>query len=482
MSAAATTQRPRSAPCSRRTLKSGAAVTVLLDVISLEASLALALGVRWLLEPVAPIGIGRAQFMGLIVGVLLLPLAYYAVGLYPGYGMNSVRRLRLRTYVTVSIFGCLVVWNQVVGDRQWSRGVLLGTMLFALILPPLVSTAGRALLSKKGLWGAPVVILGGGTTGTLVAKRLTHNAELGLVPIAIFDDDYNKWGRDCDGVPVVGPLNSVPLFRKQCDIAVVAMPSVHRDRLAKVIEHVSFPHVIVVPDLMGVQTMWTTSRDLGGILAVEVRNNLLLRRNRILKRVFDYCISMPLVILALPSVCLFAAIIKLTSPGPALFCQEREGANRKTIRVWKLRTMYMSADALLEQYFVMHPDERANWLRFFKLKRDPRVLPLVGSFLRRTSMDELPQLWNVLRGEMSLVGPRPFPYYHLSSFSDRFRYLRSSVPPGITGLWQVSERSNGDLSVQEAHDTYYIRNWSLWLDLYILGRTVRALIGQKGAY
>jgi lipopolysaccharide/colanic/teichoic acid biosynthesis glycosyltransferase len=144
--------------------------------------------------------------------------------------------------------------------------------------------------------------------------------------------------------------------------------------------------------------------------------------------------------------------------------------------------MYPDAEHLLERYLDENPDEREHWKHFFKLRHDPRILPGIGHLLRKTSLDELPQFWNIIRGEMSLVGPRPFPLYHMNSFGEEFRNLRQSVPPGLTGFWQISERSDADLEVQEHLDTYYIRNWSPWLDLYILANTVKVVAMPRGAY
>jgi lipopolysaccharide/colanic/teichoic acid biosynthesis glycosyltransferase len=262
----------------------------------------------------------------------------------------------------------------------------------------------------------------------------------------------------------------------------VAIPHLDRARLASLIEGLSFPNIIVIPDLFGIQSLWTTSRDLGGVLGLEVKKNLLVPANRVLKRMLDYSLAAPLLLLSLPFIAFCAVWVKAASRGPAFFRQEREGRGGKRITVLKLRTMHMDSGKALEEYLAANPDEKANWSRFYKLRRDPRVLPRIGWFLRRYSLDELPQLWNVLRGDMSLVGPRPFPDYHLSSFPAGFRALRASVVPGMTGLWQVSERSDGDLKVQEVEDTYYIRNWSLWLDIYILLRAVDIVFTPKGAY
>jgi lipopolysaccharide/colanic/teichoic acid biosynthesis glycosyltransferase len=218
------------------------------------------------------------------------------------------------------------------------------------------------------------------------------------------------------------------------------------------------------------------------VLGLEVRQNLLIPFNRWLKRTMDLGLAVLLAIAAMPVLAVAALWIRLVSGGSALYYQVRGGEAGRTIRVWKLRTMRSGAEGLLADHLLEFPEAREEWQRYFKLKKDPRILPGIGHLLRRTSLDELPQLWNVLRGEMSLVGPRPFPNYHLEQFQPEFRSLRAKVTPGLTGLWQVSARSNGDLKSQEALDTYYIRNWSPWLDLHILARTIRAVIFSDGAY
>jgi Undecaprenyl-phosphate galactose phosphotransferase WbaP len=458
------------------------AAIVLIDIAALELALLLGCMVRYYLHSIFPIALARAQYQGLALGVLTLPFAYHWMGLYPGYGMGAVQRIRGRVYATFSVFVVLLTWNYAFQGHQWSRGVLLLTMLFALILAPTLEAPLRRILIARGICGVPMVVLGGGSTGAMVVKTLKKESDLGFVPVGILDDNPAKWGTEIHGVPVVGPLGAAEAFAGRAKVALVALPGIGRAHLSELVQGLSFANIIIVPDLFGIQSLWITSRDLGGVLGLEVKKNLLVPGNRFLKRLLDYAVAAPLFLASLPVLLVAAVWIKIASPGPVLFRQEREGPNGRRIMMLKLRTMHRDAERLLAEYLDSNPEEKLNWLRFFKLKKDPRVLPRIGVFLRRYSLDELPQLWNVLRGEMSLVGPRPFPYYHLAQFPASFRNLRASVMPGVTGLWQVTARSDGDLKVQEVEDTYYIRNWSPWLDIYILLRTVQTVLSAKGAY
>ena len=190
----------------------------------------------------------------------------------------------------------------------------------------------------------------------------------------------------------------------------------------------------MVPELTGLQSLWVTTRDLSGNLALEMRRNLLLRRNYYTKRLADYAFGLPLFLLSAPVIGLMALWIKRASPGAAFYAQEREGRDGEPIRIWKLRTMYLDADQALEKYLDANPEAREHWQKHFKLQSDPRVIPGVGHLLRKTSLDELPQLWNVLRGDMSLVGSPAVP--HLPHEQLR-RTLSAAARQGLAGNYRL---------------------------------------------
>lgn len=452
------------------------------DVVSLELSFLLGLAARILLSPFFSAAIGVEQYLGVAAGILLLPLVHYQLGLYPGYLLSPVERLRRRVLATLGIFGALIAWDSLVARGVLSRGVLLTTLLFALILPPLAELGIRTFLIRRGQWGVPVVMLGAGAAGRRIARTFLDEPQLGFRPLAFLDDHPSTWNTIVESVPVAGPLALAPDFEERAHAAIVALADLPKSDVPQLLHELNFARTIVVPDLPRVATLWITARQFGGSIGFELKKNLLLPRNLMFKAVVDRILAFGLFILSLPIVLLAAIWIKLTSRGPAFYRQTREGLGGKRIDVWKLRTMQMDGERILEQWLEKHPEDREHWHRHYKLKRDPRLLPVIGPLLRQTSLDELPQLWSIVIGEMSLVGPRPLPDYHLECFTAEFRELRTRVLPGLTGLWQVTTRGLGDTESIETLDTYYIRNWSPWLDLYILARTVTAVALARGAY
>ncbi|MEK7754682.1 MAG: sugar transferase [Acidobacteriota bacterium] len=207
---------------------------------------------------------------------------------------------------------------------------------------------------------------------------------------------------------------------------------------------------------------------------------LLDARAQTIKRILDVLSAAALMVLALPFALAIAIAIPLETRGPVFFVHTRVGKGNRRFRLWKFRSMVVDADTVLEHYLEQHPDLRSEWSTTRKLKDDPRVTR-VGRLLRRSSLDELPQLWNVLRGDMSMVGPRPIVEDEIPKYGAAFS-LYSQVPPGLTGLWQVSGRSDMSYRRRTQLDSQYVQNWSLWTDLVVLVKTVRVVLFGHGAY
>jgi Undecaprenyl-phosphate galactose phosphotransferase WbaP len=418
----------------------------------------------------------------LLVAVAALPAGYWLLDIYHVHGQAPIERFPLRIKATCMLFALLVAWHYSTAGAHWPVAAVGLAFLFALALPLVAEALVRGALIRFKLWGTPAVVIGAGPTGRRVVRILKQMPELGLRPVAFFDD-----GGACsaaalvEGIPVLGTVRESAEYSHRIDTAILTMPAEAPERVGAVASELGFRDIIVVPDLRDLPSLWLRTRDLNGLIGLQMRRNLLLRRNRLIKQTVDYMIALPVFVLSAPVIAGLALWIMAVSRGSPFYVQIRAGKDGRPIRVWKLRTMHLDAEQRLEQCLSEDPAARQEWERCCKLTDDPRILPGVGHVLRRTSLDELPQIFNVIRGEMSLVGPRPFPKYHLDRFDIGFQSLRSSVIPGITGLWQVSARSDGDLEVQQALDTYYIRNWSIWIDLYILSRTLGAVLAGRGA-
>jgi len=461
-------------------------VMALSEVVASQLSLLIGLAIKlaltmWLFSW-WPLKLNVLQITQLSAGLLVIPVGLWFAGFYPGYGLTDVERLRRRCYVTVVVTFGMLLWASLSPRFNQPDLVCLVVVINTLLLGPLMEMIVRAGLIRAGKYGTPVVILGAGRTGELAIESLRRHNELGLVPVAVFDQDEDKWGQSLHGVPVIGPVSWARKKAYRAKIALIAMPGLPGGKLANMANRLPFERVIVVPDLMGLASLWVGTRDMGGLLGLEVRNYLVSRRNWWVKRIMDLLLGVPMLLLALPIMGVMALWIRWVSPGAsAFYAQKRVGFGGRMITVWKLRTMYPDADAHLERHISENPDAHDEWHRCNKLRNDPRILPGIGHLLRKTSLDELPQLWNVVRGDMSLVGPRPFPDYHLDRFDTSFRALRRTVVPGLTGLWQAYERNSNEMESQQRLDSYYIRNWSIWLDLHVLARTIWVVLSGKGA-
>lgn len=434
------------------------------DFLLLPVTLALAVLIRMQADSWIPIEISDQMVQALLLANLTLPLGYWAAGLYPGYGLNAVERLRIRSTVTFLGFGAMIVFDHLALKGQWSRGILITQSLLALVFLPTWDEIIIKLLLRLKIWGQAVIIIGPPPARQTIAHALRSNPELGWIPVAEADP----------GAPV-GPDGA------ELSIALVSM-SVDGMGSWLGIDHLPYRRVILIPDIDCLQTQWVTARSLGPYLALQVQQNLLLPSNQTIKRGFDIAAALLLLLLAAPAMAMAALLIVLVSPGPVFYAQIRAGRDGRPFKMWKLRTMVVDADRQLAQTLAASPEARESWEKAVKIPNDPRILPWIGTIFRKYSIDELPQFWNVIRGEMSLVGPRPLPDYHTERLPTLANQLRQRVRPGITGLWQISGR--GDVSTHELQrlDIHYVRNWSLWLDLHILLRTIGTVLGGRGAH
>lgn len=453
---------------------------VVTDLVALCSAVFLSVYVRLILE-----GQFHPSLYWQLWPVLgLFILGYATVGLYPGVAISPVDEMRWVSITTTLIY--LVLGSVTFLRREgeiYSRSVFLTAWVMSMLFVLVGRVSARHLFARYNWWGYPVMVLGAGKTGEMVVRTLLRRPSIGLKPIVILDDDPEKHGSLHD-VPVLGRLELAPELARSHHIpyAVVAMPGVRRDRLLELLERYgqTFAHLLIIPDLFGFSSLWVAARDMGGILGLEVRQQLLLPGPRLAKFLIDLVATLIGGVLILPLIVLIAILVRLDSPGPIFYRQTRLGRDGLPFRAWKFRTMVQNADKALQDYFISHPDLKESWDKYHKLKVDPRVTR-VGRFLRRTSLDELPQLWNILRGEMSLVGPRPIVDEEIPLYGDKY-LLYTKVTPGLTGMWQVSGRNNITYEERVNLDAYYVRNWSVWLDLYILLRTIWVVISAEGAY
>jgi len=431
------------------------------------AVVAFAAAVSILIWPYFNAGLSSELYVRLWPVLFLFPLAYAATGLYPGFGRNPAEELRLLTVATCVVYPALAVTVFLLKDAStYSRGVFVIAWLQTLAFVPMLRLVLRSTCARRPWWGYPVVVVGAAPAAAEIAGSLVRQPELGLKPAAVLDD----------------PELAVPLAQQGVRHVIFALTGTSQQTVGAFFDRCSelFPNIIVIPEMAGLSSLWVEPRDLNGVLGLGVQQRLLMPGPRIIKRALDLGLVVLLGTVVLPLIAFIALAIKITSPGPVFYGQTRRGRGGGPFVAWKFRSMYADVAGVLEQWLASDPSLREEWLQYQKLRRDPRITPL-GRFLRRTSLDELPQLWNIVRGQMSFVGPRPIVTEEVSRYGDGFA-LYAKVTPGLSGMWQVSGRNNLSYEQRVKLDLYYVRNWSVWLDLHILIRTIRVVVLGDGAY
>jgi exopolysaccharide biosynthesis polyprenyl glycosylphosphotransferase len=365
----------------------------------------------------------------------------------------------------------------------YSRLVFLYTAVLVTILlgiSRLLILWGREYFRHYDIGVQRVLLVGAGNVGRMVMRTVAARPDYGLKLVGFLDDDPAKVATDIGRFKALGAVETAGKVIKQqrIDRVIICLPWQSHGTIQRLLRECEQMGVAAyaVPDLFLLTKNQMRVEELNGIPLLSTRELSIRGWNAVFKRGFDVVVGSLMALIALLPGLLIAAAIRLETAGPVLFSQVRVGKNGRPFRCYKFRSMVPNADQLREQMAVLNESSGP----LFKIRNDPR-LTRVGRFIRRYSLDELPQLINVLRGEMSLIGPRPNLPSEVEQYQD-WMTKRLSVCPGLTGLWQVSGRSDLTFDEMVLLDIYYVENWTMGLDLNILLRSVPAVIQARGAY
>lgn len=474
-----------------RTTQWGLFITALMvtDIVMTGIALRAAYVIRFELSlPIFRLEVTPSFPLYQTVALVLIPLwtlIFAANGLYDRRHLLGGTQEYSRAFRATSIGFLLVV---IAGFLDPTFILARGWLLIAWLFSFLFVGAARFILRRiayhlrqRGYFLTPSLIIGTNDEGISLAQQLNSWRTSGLDVLGFVDD------RTAAGTPVYKNLHALGSVKKLDELIarydieelILATSALTREEIVAIFRRYGMVDGLNLRLSSGLFEVITTGlevKEMAYTPLVSIHKVRLTGLDRLLKLALDYAITIPGIIAIAPVMLILSIIIKLDSPGPVLYRRRVMGINGKQFDAFKFRTMYVNGDEILEQ----HPDLQEQLAHEHKLKDDPRITPL-GQFLRRTSLDELPQLINVLRREMSLVGPRMISPAEMEMY-DEWGLNLLTVAPGITGLWQISGRSDVSYEQRVQFDMHYIRNWTIWLDIQILIQTIPAVLKGRGAY
>jgi len=430
------------------------------------------------------------SFINYTIYIPFLLVLFGATGLYPGimnsptedvkhyFGSTFFGFLAIILSVYISKFNNISLMDVIVKDSE-DKAVAIALLIaipFATFLLPGFREVAKHIFCRFKWWGVPAVIYVAGENGYYIVDKLLNHKYLGYHPAIIIDSSVSQ-PTLYKTIPVYPATRELHDVIKDYNIKQAIICDYNGD-MAEIMS--SYRYTTKVSQNQTLFTDTQQLKDIGGIIGFASTHNLTFKRNLVIKRLLDILIILLAMPLVLPVMIILGILTKCTSKGPIFYGHKRVGQNGKVIKCWKFRSMCVNSQEILEEILTTDPVRRAEWEKDRKFIDDPRVTKF-GKFLRKTSLDELPQLFNILFGQMSLVGPRPVTEPELVKYGDYKDYVLS-VSPGLTGMWQVSGRSDTGYEERISFDTYYIQNWSIWLDIWILIKTVWVVIKGKGAY
>jgi Undecaprenyl-phosphate galactose phosphotransferase WbaP len=461
----------------RLTYLAGDAIAIVAAIVVAAIGSNFVRGVAWNALPVVEFKLFAILALGLIA-VAALVRTYAAIPPRP------VRQFRGWVLGSSAVCGSEIAIVCLLGVAPPSTYFMLAMATgWAVVLASFSRAVCRMRFGSAPWWGTRIIVVGSDCLTSDLLANLQREPQWGLRPVGYVRESapYDDANAPAGCLGSINELNEIAA-EVRVDRALITAASFDSEELAELLAHArgQIQHWIFLPSLELFPSMWLEECEAARLPALAVTSRLASPSACKLKRGFDIAVTLGVGLLSLPLLVGIAALVRLTSAGPVFYGQERIGYRGRRFKAWKFRTMVNGAEAVLAKCLEDHPELAPEWDASHKLKRDPRVT-WVGRWIRSISLDELPQIWNVLVGDMSLVGPRPIVANEIEKYADRYDYY-VQVLPGITGLWQVSGRNNTTYAERVDLDAYYVLNWSIWLDLYILAATVKVVVLGEGAY